>query len=134
MVTQLPENLVQLEGCRQRLDQRRRANRPVGQPDKLLRAHEDVVPEARLLMALHLGQVEVRSTAARDQLLRVVEEVQTEVEEAAGDRRPIDFHMLLDQMPAARAHEQRRNLLVEPVFLAVGVREANRRGERRRRG
>src|ERR687884_115509 len=43
------------------------------------------IPQARLEMRLHLRQIEVRTLAARQQLLRVVEEEQREVEDAAGD-------------------------------------------------
>jgi hypothetical protein len=48
-----------------------------------------------------------------------VEEVEAEVEQAAGDRRAVDQHVLLGQVPAARAHEQRRGLLGQRVLLAV---------------
>ena len=60
---------------------------------------------------LQLRQVEVRPGAARRAAPRVVEEVEPEVEQARAEparRRPSD--VLLDEVPAARADEQRRGL------------------------
>ena len=70
-------------------------------------------------MRLHLRQVEVRSRAALDQLLRVVEEEQREVEDRAGDGLAVDLHVLLDEVPAARARDQHRGLVVQLVLLAA---------------
>src|SRR5262249_15216579 len=39
--------------------------------------------------------------------------------------RPIHLHVLLDEVPAARTHEQSRDLLVEPVLLAIWIRETD---------
>ena len=91
--------------------------RPVRDAERLLRADEDVVPEPRLEMRLHLRQIKVRPGAARDQLLRVVEKVEPEVEEARRHRLAVDEEMLLRQMPAARADDQRRGLVVQRVAL-----------------
>jgi hypothetical protein len=52
-----------------------------------------------------------------------VEEEQTEVEEAARDPLSVDKEVLLDQVPAARANDERRKVVVEPVLLAVWARE-----------
>ena len=49
-------------------------------------AEEDVVPEAGFEMRLHFGEIEVRAGAARDELFGVVEEIEGEVEDAAGHR------------------------------------------------
>src|SRR5437763_7954359 len=68
-------------------------------------------------MALHLGQIEVRATAAGDELLGVVKKVEREVEDAARDRRAVDLDGLLRQVPAARPHEERGELRVQLVFL-----------------
>ena len=48
-----------------------------------------------------------------------MEEVEPEVEQARGDRRAVDEDVLLDQVPAARAHEQRGDAIVEPVAASV---------------
>ena len=70
-------------------------------------------------MRLHLRQVEIRSAAAREQLLRVVEEVQREIEDAAGHRLAVDGDVLLVQVPAARPRQQHRGPVVQPVALAA---------------
>jgi hypothetical protein len=49
-----------------------------------------------------------------------VEEVEAEVEQAARDLGALDRHVLVVEVPAARAHEQRRELVLELVVLAVG--------------
>ncbi len=126
MVAQLPEDLVHLEGCEDRLDEDRRADRPGRELQLLLRGAEDVVPEPRLQMALHLGKVEVGPGPAREQAARVVKEVKTEVEEARRDRPAIDAQVRLVEMPAARADHERRDMLVQAVGLALGRDELDR--------
>ena len=70
-------------------------------------------------MTLQLRQVEVRAAAGVQQRPSVVEEVEAEVAEGAGDRVAVGQQMALWQMPAARADEQRRDLVVKPV-LQIG--------------
>src|SRR5215469_16500641 len=72
-------------------------------------------------MALELRQVEIRSAASRDKLPGVVEEVEREVENTAGNRRPVDADVLLRQMPSTRPHEKRCDLLLKLVRLALGT-------------
>src|SRR5215470_8725988 len=69
-------------------------------------------------MTLELWQIKIRTASACKELLGVVENVEREVEDAARDGSAIDGHVLLGKVPAARAHEQRRDLFVELVFLA----------------
>ena len=52
-----------------------------------------------------------------------MKEVQREIENRAGYRLAVDQHVLFDEVPAARAHEQRRDLLVEAVRFAFRSRE-----------
>ena len=92
---------------------------PTGTPSVCLGEGEDLVPEARLEVALELGQVEIRAGAGGEQRLRVGEEVEAEIEEAAGHRLAVDDEVLLRQMPAARADEQDRGPGGELVFLAA---------------
>jgi hypothetical protein len=77
-------------------------------------------------VALELGQIEVRSAAFPDQPLRVVKQVEPEVEEAPGNGLPPHLQMLLVQMPAAGADYQRRHLGIELVLLSLGAREVQR--------
>ena len=76
---------------------------PCGMPSALLGEREDVVPQPRLEVGLHLGQVEVRAAAARDELGGVVEEVEPEVDQRADERPPVEGQVLLVEVPAARA-------------------------------
>src|SRR2546423_134028 len=86
MVAKLVENLLHLEGRVDRLDQRRRANASARYAEGVLSKTEDVVPQARLEMAFHLRQVEIRARAPVERFARIVEEVQAEVEEARRHR------------------------------------------------
>ena len=65
MIAQLVEDLVHLERGRDRFDQHRRPNRSRAGRPLLLREYEDVVPQPRFEVALHLGQVEVWSRCLR---------------------------------------------------------------------
>ncbi len=51
----------------------------------------------------------------------VAEEVEPEVEQRAGHRRAVDLEVALLEMPAARAHEQHRDLVVQRVLLLARV-------------
>src|SRR6185436_15095417 len=93
VLAQLVEDLVHLEGGEDGLDQDGRLDRALRDAERVLRAHEDVVPEAGLEMAFHLRQVEERAVAARDLLTRVMEEEEREVEDAAGDALAVDEHV-----------------------------------------
>ena len=94
---------------------------PRGRPSSSSRVREDVVPEARLEVALELRQVEVRPGAAVEQAAPVVEEVQAEVEQARGDRLAVEDQVAFGEMPAARPHEQRRDLVAEAVGLVLAL-------------
>ena len=87
-------------------------------PEGLLAVDEDVVPEPGLGVALELRQVEVRPASPTQRLRAVVEQVEPEVEQAGRHRDVVDEHARLDEVPAARPDQQRRDLVVEPVGLA----------------
>ncbi len=91
---------------------------PRGTREPLLRGHEHVVPQACLEVGLQLGQVEVGSGAPLPQCLRVVEEVEPEVEQECRDRLPVVLHVPLRQVEPARPDEQDGRLLAEAVLLA----------------
>ena len=59
-------------------------------------------------------------------LRRVVEEVEPEVEEARRDRLAVHQDVPLGEVPAARADDQRRRLVVQAVVLALRSRELDR--------
>ena len=115
--SQLVEDLVHLEGGEDRLDQDRHADRPARNPQLVLGALEDAVPQPGFEVRLELGQIEVRAAAGRLQRLVVAQQVQAEVKQRSRDRLPVDLEMAFEQMPAPRAHQQRRDLVVQRVGL-----------------
>ena len=121
MVAQLVEDLLHLERGEDRLDEDGGADRPLRQAERVLGEDERVVPEPRLVVALELGEVEVRPRPGLQLPLGRVEHVEAEVEEAGGHGLAVDRDVLLAQVPAARAHEQRRDLVVQAVLLLARV-------------
>lgn len=119
MVPELVDDLVHLEGGKDRLDQHGSPDGAPRHPDVVLGEVEDVVPQPGLEVRLHLGQVEVRAVAALDELVRAVEEVQAEVEERARDGLAIDGYVLLLQVPAAGADDQGRQDPVCPQLVLL---------------
>ncbi len=86
VIAQLPEDLLHVERGRDRLDVDSRPDRALRDAHLVLRPDEDLVPQPSLERGFELGQVEVGSRAAVDEVLGVVEEVEPEVDECA-DRR-----------------------------------------------
>ena len=125
MLAQLVEDLLHLERGRVRLDQHGGPDRAARQAQPLLGAQEHVVPQPRLQVALHLGQVEVRPFAAFPLGGGVVEEEEAEVDQGAGHPLAVDDQVLLGQVPAARPDDDGRQLVGRDR-----VRLAFRRGER----
>jgi hypothetical protein len=127
VLAQLVQDLVHLEGGQDGLDQHGGLDRALRQAQLVLRHHEDVVPQARLEVRFHLRQVEIRAGAARQLFLGVVEHEQGEIEDAAGDALAVHQHVLFVQVPAARTHDQGRDLVVQLVLLAVLLQRIVRR-------
>jgi hypothetical protein len=90
VLAQLVEDLLHLEGRHDRLDQAGGADGAARDAERLLAGDEDVVPQPRLEVALHLGQVEVRPEALVDGDLAAGRQVHAEVEQAAGHRLAVD--------------------------------------------
>jgi hypothetical protein len=133
VLAQLVEDLVHLEGRGSVSMSIVAFTVPAGDPERVLGEEEHVVPEAGLEVVLHLGEVEVGAGAAGDGLLRVVEEVEPEVEEGAGDVAPVDQRGALAEVPAARTHEEHRGALVERYACRChAVKEMVRRTASRR--
>ncbi len=124
VLAKLIKDLVHLEGRENGLDQHRRPDGAARDAEFILSRHKDLVPQTRLQVVFELGQVEVRTGALVDEPAGVVEEEQPEVEQRARHRLAVQKHVLLGHVPAARTHEQRRQLVVEPVMPAgrgIGV-------------
>ena len=127
MVAQLAQDLVHLERGEDRLDQHRRLDRAARDAELSARSSEHVVPQPRLEVALHLGQIEVRARAARHQRLRVVEEVQAEVERAHPARGLPSTRTCFSGRCQPRGRtSKRRDLSLSAYFLPSGLREADR--------
>ena len=126
MIAELIQDLLHLERGEDRFDQHGRANGSVGNTERVLRETEDVVPKTHLEVAFGLRQVEIRPRPASDELLRVVKEVQTEVEQTGRHRSAVDRSVNLLEVPAAGTNDEGRCSLVELVVLSL------RRVERQR--
>jgi hypothetical protein len=126
VLAQLVEDLLHLERGGQRLDEHGRLDRPVVEAELLLGEGEHLGPQARLEVGLHLGQVEVRSRALLQQPPGVAQQVEPGVDEGARHRLAVDAHVLLDQVPAAGAHEQSGDVVAQLVLAPVVARERDR--------
>src|SRR3546814_3400554 len=82
---------------------------------------EDVVPQPRLEMALELGQVEIWTAAAIDELLGVVEEVQAEVHQRGRHGLAVEQDVLLVEMPAAGRSEEHTSELQSLMRISYAV-------------
>ena len=119
MRAQLVKDLLHLESSEDRFDQNGRADRAPRNLQSVLCEVENVVPQARLEVALQLREVEVRTASLVEQAPRVAKEVHPEIEQAARHRLPVHLDVPLLEVPAPRPHQQGRDLLVEPVCLAL---------------
>src|SRR4051794_35504887 len=70
-------------------------------------------------MVLQLRQIEIGAAAAIQQFTSIVKEIEAEVEEAGGDRCPVEEEVLLFQMPAPRANHQRREFVSQLIRFPV---------------
>lgn len=93
-------HLVHLESSGDSLDEDGASDGTTPHADVVLSQVEDIIPQPSLEVALHLGQVVVGASATLDQLLSVVVEVDTEIEQTAGDGLAVDCEVLLLQVPA----------------------------------
>lgn len=101
VVAELVDDLVHLKSGKDGLDQDRTSDCATGNGNEILSEVEDVVPETSLEVRFHLGEVEVWASSSLDELLCIVEEVETEIEETARDGLAINGQMLLLQVPAS---------------------------------
>src|SRR5207237_3262311 len=110
MRPQLVERLFHLEREGQHLHEHGRLDLPMSEVELLLGPVEDLVPESGLAMAFELREVEVRSAAALQEPLRVVEDVEGEVEHGSRDGDAVAWGMSLAEMPGAGSDDQRGGL------------------------
>src|SRR5262249_26311244 len=112
-------------GSEDMLDQHSGFNGSLRNSEQLLRSHKDIVPQARLQVVLHLGEIKIRSASTVEAFARVVEKIEREIEQTAGGRLAINLEMLFGQVPAAGSDQERRHFRIQPVLFAVGARELN---------
>lgn len=98
--------LIHLESGRDGLNQDSASNSASLHANVVLGQVEGVVPQACLKMRFHLWQVEVWSSAALDELMRIVEEVQTKVEESTRNGLTVNGEVLLLEMPSSSARNE----------------------------
>src|SRR5260221_4983218 len=85
----------------------------------ILREYENLVPQPRLEVRLHLRKIKINTGLLFHAHFRVVKEIQPEVEQRTRHRLPVYHDVFFVQVPAARAHQQSRRLLGEIVLLAL---------------
>ncbi|KAI6775412.1 hypothetical protein HG530_002170 [Fusarium avenaceum] len=117
VVTELVDDLVHLKGSKDGLNQDRASDGTPRHSDVVLGKVEGIVPEASLKVALHLGEVEIRTKALALRLKSVVEEVETEIEEGAGDSLAVNSDVLLLQVPATGTDNKGRKLAVSAELV-----------------
>src|SRR5215469_10001088 len=81
-------------------------------------------------MALQLWKIEIRSRFLLPQPGGVVEEIKTKIKERSRNGLRVHKDMLLNQVPAARPHQQRRDTVIQPVLLAFGASKDDRAVDR----
>lgn len=120
VVSELEDDLVHLEGGEDSLDEDCASDGASWDGNEILGEVENVVPKTGLEVRLHLWEVEVWAMSTLDELLGVVEEVETEVEEGAGYWLAVHSEMLLIQVPSSWADDESWELLVgtELVLLS----------------
>src|SRR3984893_1690352 len=74
MLPQFIEDFIHLESSQDRLNKNSGLDRSSLQSHHLLRMEKHVVPETRLEVAFHFGQIKIRTCSARKLFLRVVPE------------------------------------------------------------
>lgn len=120
VVSELEDDLIHLESGENGLDEDCTSDSASWDGNEILGEVENVVPETGLEVRLHLGEVEVWAVSTLDELLGVMEEVETEVEQGTGDWLAVNGEVLLIQVPSSWADDESWELLVgtELVFLS----------------
>src|SRR6266850_2225473 len=98
VLAQLPQDFVHFERGNYGFYQRGSLDRSLRYAQFLLGELENVVPEPRLEVRLHLRKVEIRPRAACKQLFGVVKEIQRKVEYRSRNRPSIHKQMFFVQM------------------------------------
>src|SRR5262249_44653835 len=94
--------------------------------EPFLREVENIVPQASFAVTLHLRKVEVGTAATFYQFVRIVEEVESEIEKTCGHGFVAHQNMLFGKVPSARPDHQGRQLVAQLVLFAFRALERQR--------
>lgn len=119
VLLELEEDLLHLVCGGESLDEDGGADDTVGEAAVGSGEVEDVVPETGLEVVLHLGEVEVWAKAALDELVGVVEEVETKVKERTRHGLAVNDDTGLLEVPSTRTDKENSGVLGKLVLLAV---------------
>lgn len=114
-------HLIHLKSSSDSLNQNSAPDSSARHANVILSQVENVIPQTSFKVRFQLGKIEVRASAPVDQLLSIVEEIETEIEKAAGDGFAIHGHMLLVKVPASSAGNEGGEFPVgaQLVFLSA---------------
>ena len=112
VVSEFEDDLVHLERGEDGLDEDCASDAASWDGNEILGEVKNVVPKTGLKVRLHLWEVEVGAVSTLDELLGVVEEVETEVEERAGYWLAVHGEVLLIQVPSSWPDDESWELLV----------------------
>lgn len=100
---QFKQNLLHLEGGRKGFNEDCSADSTEWDANVSLGEIEDIVPESSFAVVLHLRQVKVWTRAASDELLGIVEEIESKVENRAAYRLVINSDTGFIEVPPTRS-------------------------------
>ena len=106
MVTQCVQDLIHLEDSWQRFNQQRSFDSSARQVKSVFGIAEDFTPPGSFLPGLSLRQIEIGTAAFCQQRFIVVEEIESKVEQAAGNRFFAPGHMFFRQVQATHTANQ----------------------------
>ena len=112
VIPELVDNLIHLKDRQNCLNQHGSSDGSPWDFDSVLSKVKHIVPEAGFKVGFHFGEVEVWPVAASNELLGIVEKVETKVKERAGNRLVVDCEVLLPKMPASWSEIVRTTLYV----------------------
>ncbi len=92
---------------------------PVRELQALFGEPDDVGPQGGLFHRFELGQIEIGARPGSARGRGVVDEVQNEIDEGAGERFAADLEVALVEMKPARAHDQHRGPIAQCIMLAA---------------
>lgn len=119
VVSQFINDLVHLKGSSDGFNEDGTSDSASRHTYVVLSSVEDVVPQTSFQVRLHLGEIEVWASASLDELMGIVEEVETKVKQTAGDWLSINSEMLLIKVPASSTGNECGELPIGAEFVLL---------------